>query len=126
MPDKKRILKWLPAFAVMGFIFFLSSLTGQVINSNGLGNETLHINGHFFMYTLLQLALYKALGNNKKAFFIAFIYSLTDEFHQTFVPGRNAGLFDILVDNLGILLGSFVIWKLYPLLPKKLKSLLTN
>ncbi len=119
-------MKWLPSLIVMLFIFTMSSLSGQTINSNGLGNETLHINGHFLMYTLLYLALYKSMENGKKAFFIAFIFSLTDEFHQRFVPGRNAGLFDIMVDNLGILLGSLLVWKLYPLLSKKLKILLTK
>lgn len=122
----KQITNWVPSVLVMVFIFVLSSLDGRTINSNGLGNEALHINGHFFMYTVLYLSLYKALGNSYRAMFLAFIYSLTDEFHQKFVPGRSAGMFDIVVDNLGILLGSLIVWKLYPHLPKKLKSLLTK
>ena len=35
------------------------------------------------------------------AFFVAAVYSLTDEWHQTFVPSRTASLFDCGFDSVG-------------------------
>jgi VanZ family protein len=34
------------------------------------------------------------------------LYGLTDEFHQLFVPGRSADLYDALADGIGGLLGA--------------------
>jgi VanZ family protein len=38
-------------------------------------------------------------------FLIAFVYSLTDEYHQSFVPGRNASLADCGIDAIGAAMG---------------------
>jgi len=38
-------------------------------------------------------------------FLVAVIYSLTDEYHQSFVPGRNASLTDCGIDAIGAALG---------------------
>jgi VanZ family protein len=40
------------------------------------------------------------------AAFLAFLHGLTDEFHQLFVPGRNADWYDVLADGIGGLLGA--------------------
>jgi len=36
---------------------------------------------------------------------MCFIYSCTDELHQSFIPGRNGSFFDCLLDTLGALSG---------------------
>ena len=33
---------------------------------------------------------------------ISFLYAVSDEYHQSFVPGRDSDPFDVLVDSLGI------------------------
>jgi VanZ family protein len=43
-------------------------------------------------------------------FLIAAAYSLTDEFHQRFVPGRTPALADCGIDSLGAALGVFVYY----------------
>ncbi|MEA2056934.1 MAG: VanZ family protein, partial [Patescibacteria group bacterium] len=58
------------------------------------------------LYFLLYQA-FKQLGTKtkniwKKAFIISLIYALTDEFHQSLVPGRSATLRDVGFDFLGI------------------------
>ena len=43
-----------------------------------------------------------------------FIYAATDEIHQLFIPGRTFEYFDILMDMVGTLIGTFItklIWK---------------
>lgn len=41
---------------------------------------------------------------------IVFAYAITDEWHQTFVPGRQGAVHDVLLDTLGGALGLFAIW----------------
>ena len=39
---------------------------------------------------------------------ISMIYAASDEFHQTFIPGRDAGVMDFLTDSAGILLSVLI------------------
>ena len=43
---------------------------------------------------------------------IAVVVAIADEIHQAYVPGRNASVYDVLLDVVGILLCLFVIWRL--------------
>ncbi|TAN62501.1 VanZ family protein, partial [bacterium] len=43
------------------------------------------------------------------AFIIAVIYAASDEFHQSFIPGRNADALDWMADSFGAALGSLTI-----------------
>lgn len=44
------------------------------------------------------------------ALFLAIAYALSDEWHQSFVPGRSATLSDVMVDASGSLIGLLLIW----------------
>lgn len=44
------------------------------------------------------------------AIFASFIYAVSDEVHQLFVFGRSGKVSDILIDLLGILLGTGIFW----------------
>jgi VanZ family protein len=63
---------------------------------------------HFSEYALLAAlwvwALLPALGRRAllAAAVISFLYALSDEYHQSFVDGRDSDPFDVLVDSLGI------------------------
>ena len=60
---------------------------------------------------MLTLLLYRAL---RKSFFmpaqrilfiavfLSFIYALSDEYHQSFVPNRSGNIIDVLIDSMGI------------------------
>ena len=106
----------------MTFIFMLSSLPGDTVDSMGLGEERLHINGHFIVYFFLMVTFFKATGNILRAMIYSFLFAVTDEVHQKFVPGRSAGLFDVFVDTIGALLAALILWKYYHLLPVKLRN----
>jgi len=41
---------------------------------------------------------------------LAIAYSLTDEFHQSFVPSRTASIYDSLIDSVGALIALTIIW----------------
>ncbi len=70
---------------------------------------------HFFEYFVLAVLLmfvfkYYFEVNIKLVLIVCslgLLYSITDEFHQLFVPGRTGRVVDVLVDFLGVILGSF-------------------
>jgi VanZ family protein len=61
---------------------------------------------------LLVLAAWYGLGWDKKRWWIAgviiILYAITDEFHQSFMPGRTALWFDVLIDTIGARAGLFI------------------
>ena len=73
---------------------------------------------HFAAYALLGLLLARAFAGAAwirysrdtvlAAWFVAALYAVTDEFHQSFVPGRTPSLGDWLADSAGALLGAMV------------------
>ncbi len=69
---------------------------------------------------LAFLALRAVLGGKRPyltAFIIVFLFSLSDEYHQTFIPGRNGTLADVFIDMCGALTCLFLLywWQLLPL-----------
>lgn len=70
---------------------------------------------HFFLYFCLGLLTIKAWCWRKDrswvyALFFCFCYAVTDEFHQSFVPGRSAEIHDVLLDTIGSFTGIMVIF----------------
>ena len=65
--------------------------------------------GHMLGYGILALAYWRMFEFREGKFWLAWLfavlYAVTDEFHQSFVPGRHPAWFDVLVfDNLGALI----------------------
>lgn len=67
--------------------------------------------GHLLSYAILTILWLRPLGrrlpSGKAAVLaggVALLYAITDEFHQTFVPGRNGNGIDVLIDSVGILI----------------------
>ena len=53
------------------------------------------------------------------SFLFSVIYASTDEFHQTFVVGRDGNIVDVLIDSSGSLVGILLSSILYFLVIKK-------
>jgi len=76
-------------------------------------NHIVRKNAHFIAYLVLGLLQVNALYLNGKrggkafiiALLISFLYAASDEFHQTFVPGRSGELRDVMIDTAGALTG---------------------
>lgn len=73
---------------------------------------------HFSVYFALGLTLssgmqtfikLKVLTRAALAFLVGVLYAISDEIHQTFVPGRSCELRDVLIDTTGVLLGCLFI-----------------
>lgn len=79
---------------------------------------------HGTIYFILAILIMIALSVNRNVTYtsvlitviICFIYSLTDEFHQTFIDGRTGMLIDCVIDTFGAILGSTIyvlLWKIF-------------
>ena len=105
--------RWFPALSVMLAIFAFSSQPGDSLPSFQDWDYAIKKMGHVIGYGLLALSYFHFLKYNKKqvwlAWLMALIFSVTDEFYQSFVPGRNASVFDVLIfDNFG---AAFALWR---------------
>lgn len=101
------------------FIFYTSGVPGPQVRALGFGKETTHEQVHFLLYFLLCFAFYIPTKSIKKSIFLSFLYSITDEAHQMFVPQRTAELFDIFMDTVGASCAGILIWKFYRTLSKR-------
>lgn len=120
-PDQ-RIIRPKPALAAlatllwMGLIFALSARRTVPVPP-GLSTELTSIAGHFAAYAVLSALLWWTLeaGNltarRRMALALAgaVAYGLTDEWHQSFVPGRDASPLDLAVDGIGALCGLVIV-----------------
>jgi VanZ family protein len=109
--DVPFILRWLPALILMGAIFFFSSLPASSLPYFGLWDVLVKKGGHMTGYAMLGLAYYFALPVSLKrsyrwvlALLMALLFSLSDEFHQSFVQGRTSSLVDVAIDMTGTVL----------------------
>jgi len=104
------VLYWLLTLCYMGIIFYLSSLHNVHLPKLPRNfDKVIHMCAYIPLAYLFYLSLKKS-GINKYIFILAVIcaitYAITDEFHQVFVPGRDASVGDLLADTLGAFLGS--------------------
>jgi VanZ family protein len=76
--------------------------------------------GHLTEYAILAWLTARAFRTSSVEFLrrgwfwaaltVVVVYSLSDEYHQSFVPSRGASLQDCLIDSLGGLLGLTIVW----------------
>lgn len=94
----------------MGVIFVFSSIPDL---KSGLKEDfILRKIAHILEYAILTFLFIRALRREnlsiKKAIIFALIfavfYALTDEYHQTFILGRQGTLRDVGIDSIGILI----------------------
>ena len=100
-----RIAAFAPPLALMGLIYFLSAQPD--LNSGlGLVDEIGRKLVHMAEYGLLWWLWSRAFGFRRPvlAAVITLAYAATDEFHQTFVHGRNGSPVDWGIDAAGVAL----------------------
>jgi len=104
---ENRSSRWAAVIAWMALIFFLSSRSRLPLMSLGWADALQDVAGHFVAYAVLAGLLAWALSCSGAAhplwwsFALALLYGLSDEFHQSFVPGRHPDVLDILTDAAG-------------------------
>lgn len=98
---------WLPVMFVCALIFTLSSFSQLPSPPEGVSDK----HEHFTIYFLLGLVLVRALAGGRLAgvtwpvaivsILLVSAYGASDEFHQSFVPGRDTDVLDWRADTIG-------------------------
>ena len=108
----KKIIKILPAIVWMSVIFYFSSRSTAGIGTNSTNRFLILKSFHLIEYAVLAILLSLAIFKRSLIIFIAYLYAISDEIHQSFVPGRTSRFRDTLIDLVGILLGVLILGKI--------------
>lgn len=89
-------------------------------------NNILRKNAHFFAYSALGILVIYALRRSgvhgyrsvALALGICVLYTISDEVHQLFVPGRGGQVKDVFIDSFGASVGIGVYWLIGRLVKK--------
>lgn len=109
---KRRLLAWAPPVAWMGTIFLLSSQPdlSPITPFSFQGMDKV---AHAIAYGIFAILVRRAALPSPRAALIGWtvpvLYGMTDEFHQSFVPGRDMSIWDLVADAVGALLALVVV-----------------
>lgn len=107
---------YLPLILWAGLIFYFSSVPNLKSDFPGAWDFILRKAAHIFEFGILavlvlRIGLRRENSRNKKFAYItalafSLLYAIGDEYHQSFIAGREMALRDVLIDSLGIVGGS--------------------
>lgn len=109
----------------MGLIFYESSGPIESPALEAIPDTVLHAAGYTVLYLLAFWAVHEGLavaarrGGYWLPAMITVLYGASDEFHQSYVPGRVASLQDLAADAAGAVLGILLVAVLRRLYKKK-------
>lgn len=91
-------------------IFVFSAQPSETLPDFNRLDRAVKKGSHMLGYGLLAVSYWRGLGWDARrrplAWLLAVLYAASDEFHQSFVAGRNASLWDVLLfDSLGAVIG---------------------
>jgi VanZ family protein len=107
----------------MAVIFFLSSRQAISTSEVYLEDFLIKKTAHFVIYFVLGVATFRALKNTSGlpvprllfwTIIICGLYAVSDEIHQSFVPGRGPSVRDVIIDLVGTSSALVVMNKLRP------------
>jgi len=104
--------RWIPVVVWMGVIFALSAQPQLPSPPSPFWDKILEKGGHTFEYAVLASLLWLAVGQRRPllAWVVAVVYAISDEYHQSFVPGRDPDPVDALFDAAGAALALLAWW----------------
>ena len=107
---RTAVVWWFVTIGYMGIIFYLSSLQDMDISRFPENFDKVVHTGIYIPLSFLLYLSFRKSGVRRYVFFMAFIfavgYGISDEIHQSFVPGRDAAPGDVLADTFGAFIGS--------------------
>lgn len=109
----------LPVTLVMGGIFYMSHQTGDALSLPNIVNIDKVLHG--LAYAVLGLSFLFALPPHWRrqrpilvggaVVLFCLLYGISDEFHQSFIPGRSCSGGDVLADSVGGCLAAIAHWR---------------
>jgi VanZ family protein len=108
-------LRVVSAIAWMGLIFALSHRSTLPLPKSVSFTSVL---GHFSVYFVLAILLWWVLGlfslsptaRFAVSWVLAVLYGISDEWHQSFIPGRYPDVMDVITDAIGAACGLLLVW----------------
>jgi VanZ family protein len=109
----QRIKLWLPVIVWCGVIFTFSSLPINHSKEFSWLDFIIKKTAHVAEYAILYWLVFRAVSNHNRikqksifiySFLFTLFYAFSDEWHQTFVIGREGTLRDVGFDTIGMLL----------------------
>ncbi len=105
------LIFYLPLILYLALVFYMSSgpVTSLVLRS--IKDYILHGAEYCGLYLLVFRAIHEGLeskpgrGGYWLAAVLTVLYGISDEFHQSFVPTRDASFWDVMADAAGAMLG---------------------
>ncbi len=107
----RKLISWTPAILWMVMIFTLSSRPAIQASNFDIIDFLLKKTAHFVEYFILVYLLAHALSSSFAhlswrrrliiSLCISIAYAASDEFHQTFVTGREGRIRDVIIDASG-------------------------
>jgi VanZ family protein len=110
----RAVAAWLPVVAWAGLIFAFSAQSSLTF----IPDQPLDVGklGHMVIFGVLALLLWRALALTTTlrrpwvlALALAALYAITDELHQSVVPGRDPSLRDVGIDAAGALIAVAIL-----------------
>jgi VanZ family protein len=110
--------RWLPVLLWMGVIFYVSSQPDLPHHPQGLVDVVIKKSAHMAEYALLAGLVWWAWPKEGHrwldralfgAFVLSVLYGVSDELHQSFVPGRTARWADVGFDTVGVAMALAVV-----------------
>lgn len=102
------VARWVPVALWMGVIFTFSSATSLPQAPNDLIDAIVKKGAHFGEFAVLATLVHRALSAGGRTWLailgslaFAVAYAISDELHQTLVPGRHPSIVDVGIDTLG-------------------------
>lgn len=113
----RRINRLIPVSLVMGILFFLSHQPGDSLKLPDFwqADKLLHSVAYGVLGISAMFSLDPELRRNRRRIcgvivvVFCFVYGISDEFHQSFIPGRSAGFPDVAADTVGGIL-AVIFW----------------
>lgn len=114
----RTLLYWLPT-VIWGLVIFSFSATHAIVVSNVKPVDFfVHKIAHFSEYFILSALIYRSLRGTTKirgynlllmTLTLTVLYAVTDEFHQSFIPGREPRIRDVIIDSGGSLVALAIL-----------------
>ncbi len=106
--SEHQYIRYLTLILWCGLIFFLSSQSVLPGAPSGVLDFVFKKSAHMTVYALLYLFAVRAFSTGSRQQFtraaiFTILFAVSDEFHQSFVPGRTPHLMDIGFDSVGML-----------------------
>lgn len=99
---------------MMLLIFLISAQPSSQLPNFNWADPFIKKGGHLIGYAILAWLYWRAFDfvKNKRwiAWLLVLLYAATDEYHQSFVPGRHPTIWDVIIfDNFGALMSLWLL-----------------